>query len=304
MAHLPLSIWELAALRSLSIRNPAFHPGVQRNAYVAGVAGLRHLSCLQLLGHPVPGLMMAALGGNHLETTARDGVGRDGVARDVVGRDGVEEQQQHQPQEEQQRVGGNEQQQQQQQWGRQGGEQASGNQQLEQLRMSRGTVAVLTAHHLIGPAADPSHPAVPAANPALPAAPAANAAPAAAEEASGGAGEGRQIAELEVDGDLLVAAMRSGASLPSSLTVLSVTPSPAVAPSFLPQAVRLDLPSLASASLRVLKLSGVYISARSGSALGNDSCSCFFPDLMLLESEPPGLVFGLASTLLPSSRSA
>ncbi|CAI5514463.1 unnamed protein product [Closterium sp. Naga37s-1] len=73
MAHLPLSLWELTALRSLSIRNPAFHPGVQRHAYVAGVAGLRHLSCLQLLGHPVPGLMMAALGGNHLETTARDG---------------------------------------------------------------------------------------------------------------------------------------------------------------------------------------------------------------------------------------
>ncbi|CAI5988088.1 unnamed protein product [Closterium sp. NIES-64] len=69
---------ELSALRSLSIRNPAFQPGVQRHAYEAGVSGLRHLSCLQLLGHPVPGLMMAALGGTHPET--QEGMGRSTAA--------------------------------------------------------------------------------------------------------------------------------------------------------------------------------------------------------------------------------
>ncbi|CAI5534108.1 unnamed protein product [Closterium sp. Naga37s-1] len=187
MAHLPLSIWELTALRSLSIRNPAFHPGVQRHAYEAGVSGLRHLSCLQLLGHPVPGLMMAALGETHPETTGRDGV----------------EQQQHQLQEEQLGIGGNEQQQQQR--GGQGGEEASRTQQLEQLRMSRGTVAMLNAHQLVGPAAHPAAPATPAtpATPAAPAAPAALAANAAstapfAPAAGEGAGEGRRIAELEL----------------------------------------------------------------------------------------------------------
>ncbi|CAI5984239.1 unnamed protein product [Closterium sp. NIES-65] len=179
MAHLPLSIWELSALRSLSIRNPAFQPGVQRHAYEAGVSGLRHLSCLQLLGHPVPGLMMAALGGTHPETTGRDGV----------------DQQQHQPQEEQLGIGGNEQQQQQR--GGQGGEEASRTQQLEQLRMSRGTVAMLNAHQLVGPAAHRAAPATPAtpATPAAPAAPAALAANAAstapfAPPAGEGAGEG------------------------------------------------------------------------------------------------------------------
>ncbi|GJP57466.1 hypothetical protein CLOP_g64 [Closterium sp. NIES-67] len=63
VAHLPVSLWELTSLRSLCIINPAFHPGVQRPEYMSGVSGLRHLTCLQLLGHTVPGLVMGALGG-------------------------------------------------------------------------------------------------------------------------------------------------------------------------------------------------------------------------------------------------
>ncbi|GJP30526.1 hypothetical protein CLOM_g3696 [Closterium sp. NIES-68] len=93
----------------------------------------------------------------------------------------------------------------------------------------------------------------------------------------------RLIEELEVDGDLLAAAAKRGAFLPHSLRVLSVTPSPAVAPSFLPQTVRLDVSSLASISLRVLKISGVYLSTRGNSALGSGCDACFFPNLLLLE---------------------